>query len=79
MTREEAKTRMLNAFLDNDIEGKSIVSFVAGFPDDFEPFDDELYDMMRELAQEGKLTLFKFAIPGREQVEMLFPPGTLVI
>jgi len=86
MTREEAKERMLKAFLDNIMYGETLTSFVAGFGDDFEPFDGELYNMMRELVSEGKLCMFKFNITEEHQyesgiypVEFLFPPGTTLV
>jgi len=78
MTREEAKEIMLTYFEENVIICKTMVSFCAGFPDEFEPFDEELYDMVEELANEGKLKIFNFEVSG-EFASVLFPKDAILI
>jgi hypothetical protein len=79
MTREQAKQKMLFAFNEAIIDCMTLKGFVAGFPDEYESFDNELYDMVRELAKEGELEIFKFNVPGENPVEVIFPKGTAQI
>jgi hypothetical protein len=77
--RDDAKQKMLDLFLaENNSPIRSMKSFIAGFPDEYELFDNDLYNMAQELVDEGKLILVTITSPGEDKQSWLMPPGTIV-
>lgn len=79
MTREEAKAKILEDFK-SIISCVSMSAWIAGFPDEFEDVENELDSIIRELADEEKITIYTFDNPEEEYlVEVLFPAGTKLV
>jgi replication initiation and membrane attachment protein DnaB len=77
-TRKQLKRKMLKAFINENDSTQSMKDFIAGFSDEYEPYDDELYNMAQELVDEGKLILVTMTDPEGQKQSWLMPPGTIV-